>query len=127
MSLNKVQLIGNVVATPEQFAAKETTVAKFTIATNYKMKDKEEASFHRIVCFGKLADTVMKYANKGKKVYIEGRLKYGSYEKDGQTKYTTDIIMEKLILLGGKESITPNQDQAPKPITDLSYNNDLPF
>jgi single-strand DNA-binding protein len=125
-SLNKVQLIGNLTADPE---VKETPngqkVASFSIATNRTWKDQsgqkqEEVEFHNIVAWGKLADIIEQYVKKGKKVYVEGRLKTRNWEDQaGIKKYKTEIIAESLIMLstsGGRddgESSSYSQEAAP--------------
>lgn len=108
-SLNKVQLIGNTTAAPE---VKETPngqkVAAFSIATNRVWKDtsgeKQEAvDFHNVVAWGKLAEIIERYLEKGKKVYVEGRLTTRSWEdQTGAKRYKTEIVAENVILLSGK-------------------------
>jgi len=117
-SLNKVQLIGNTTAAPE---VKETPngqkVASFSIATNRVWKDssgeKQEAvDFHNVVVWGKLADIVEQYLEKGKKVYVEGRLSTRSWEdNEGNKRYKTEIVAENVILLSSKgEGSTSRND-----------------
>lgn len=118
-SLNKVQLIGNTTAAPE---VKETPngqkVASFSIATNRVWKDasgeKQEAvDFHNVVVWGKLADIVEQYLEKGKKVYVEGRLSTRSWEDDsGSKRYKTEIVVENIILLSGKSEGSPKSQQS---------------
>lgn len=107
-SLNKVQLIGNMTASPE---VKETPngqkVASFSIATNRKWKDasgvlQEDTEFHNIVAWRGLADIVEQYTDKGKKVYVEGHLKTRSWDDaQGVKRWKTEIVADQLILLGG--------------------------
>lgn len=115
-SLNKVTLIGNLGQDPEvRSIANGGRVANFSIATSRQWSgqggDKQEKTeWHRIVAWNNskgagtgLADVVEKYVKKGDKVYIEGRIEYRSWQdKDGQTRYTTEIIANEMILLGGK-------------------------
>lgn len=106
-SLNKVQLIGNVTIEPE---VKQTPngqfVANFNLATNRTWKDasgtkQEQSEFHSIVVWGKLAEIVQQYVQKGKKIYIEGRLQTRSWEdQTWAKKYKTEILAENVILLG---------------------------
>lgn len=105
-SLNRVQLIGNLTADPE---VKETPngqkVATFSIATNRVWKDQagqrqEETEYHNIVFWGRTAEICEQYLTKGKKIYVEGRLKTRSWEDQaGQKRYRTEIIGENLIML----------------------------
>ena len=107
-SLNRVQLIGNVTADPEiKTTPNGQKVATFSIATNRVWKDasgnkQEQTEFHNIVIWGKLADIVEQYVQKGKKLYVEGRLQTRSWEDQaGQKRYRTEIVSENIILLGG--------------------------
>ena len=123
-SLNRVTLIGNTTATPE---VKETPngqkVATFSLATNRVWKDsasgtKQEAvEFHNIVVWGNLAGIVESYLEKGKKVYIEGRLQTRSWDDPtGAKRYKTEIVADNVILLGSKsgERDDSSQDDAPE-------------
>lgn len=115
-SLNKVTLIGNLGQDPEvRSTANGGRVANFSIATSRQWAgqggDKQEKTeWHRIVAWNNskgggsgLADIVEKYCKKGDKVYVEGRIEYRSWQdKEGQTRYTTEIIANDLILLGGR-------------------------
>lgn len=105
-SLNKVQLIWNVTADPE---IKQTPngqfVANLSIATNRTWKDtswtkQEQTEFHSVVIWGKLAEIVQQYVQKGKKIYIEGRLQTRSWEDQAwQKRYKTEIVWENIIML----------------------------
>jgi single-strand DNA-binding protein len=116
---NRVILIGNLGSDPEmRYTASGTAVAKFSVATSRKFTGKdgqkqEKTEWHRIVAWGKLAEICGQYLGKGKQVMIEGRIEYGSYEKDGVKHYTTDIVAENMTMLG-----TPGgrgQDREPEP------------
>ena len=111
-SLNKVTLIGNLGKDPEVRATSNgSRVASFSVATSRTWNDtagskQEKTEWHRCVAWNskgsQLADIVEKYVKKGDKVYVEGRIEYGQYQdKDGQTRYTTDIRVFELIMLGG--------------------------
>ena len=112
-SLNKVQLIGNLTDAPE---IRETPngkkVASFSVATNRTWKDasgsKQEAvEYHRIVAWSGLAEIAEKYMEKGKKVYVEGRLETKSWEaEDGTKRYKTEIVADEVILLSGKSGVS---------------------
>lgn len=106
--INKVILIGNLGRDPElRYTASGTAVANFTLATHRKYKDRdgnmqEETEWHRIVAWARTAEIVNQYCQKGKQVYIEGRIQTRQWEdREGQTKYTTEIIAENLQMLGG--------------------------
>lgn len=106
---NRVQLIGNLGADPEvkQFNGSRK-MAKFSLATtdNYKNADGKkvtETQWHNIVIWGPVADIAEKYLKKGKEVAVEGKLVHRSYEdKDGVKKYFSEIVVNELLLLGGK-------------------------
>jgi single-strand DNA-binding protein len=107
-NLNKVQLIGNLVANPElrMTVGGSQPVANFRLATNEMWKDKNgqkqsRAEFHRVVVFGKLAEVVGKYLAKGREVYVEGRLTTRKWEdKEKITRYSTEIIANQVKFLG---------------------------
>jgi len=111
-SLNKCLLIGNVGKDPEVREVGDSKVANFSLATSEswtKNGEKVEKTFwHNVVVWGKLADVIEKYVTKGSKLYIEGAVETRSYEKDGQTRYTTEIVLRgfdsKMIMLDGKRS-----------------------
>jgi len=98
-SLNKVMLIGTLGRDAENsFTTSNVSVTKFSIATEHSRKDKDgnwqrETSWHNIVAFG-LSDFYKDALKKGAKVYVEGRLDYQRYEKNGQTQYYTSIISD---------------------------------
>ncbi|MBW1893359.1 MAG: single-stranded DNA-binding protein [Deltaproteobacteria bacterium] len=109
--INKVILVGNLGKDPEvRYTQDGRAVAQFSIATSEEWKDKntgekrEKTEWHRVVAFGRLGEICGEYLSKGRQVYIEGRLQTSSYEKDGVTRYSTDIITDKMQMLGSKNS-----------------------
>lgn len=99
--LNKVQIIGNLGADPEiRNMQNGDLVANLNVATTESWKDKNtgerksKTEWHRVVIFGKLAEIAKNYLQKGSKVYLEGKLQTRSWEQDGQTKYTTEIVLQ---------------------------------
>ncbi len=111
-SLNKVTLIGNLGSDPEiRSTPGGGRVAQFSLATSRTWNDQtggkqEKTEWHRCVVWNskgsQLADIVEKYVKKGDKLYLEGRIEYRQWQdKDGQTKYSTEINVRELILLGG--------------------------
>jgi single-strand DNA-binding protein len=108
--INKVILIGNLGRDPEiSYSQQGLAVVNFPMATSEQWTDKntgdrqEKTEWHKVVAFGKPAETLEKYLSKGKQVYIEGRLQTRSYEKDGQTHYITQIVVTGFQFLGGGE------------------------
>ena len=121
---NRIVIIGNVGQDPTtktlEGGAKVTT---FTLATSETWKDKqgnkkEEVHWHNVQLWRGLAEVAEKYVKKGSKLFIEGKVTYRSYEdKEGNTKYITEIVGKEMKMLGGKQ-----QEQGSKPVKE-----DLPF
>jgi len=109
-SLNRVTLIGNLGKDPEvKYTPSGTPVAKLTLATNERFKDKsgewqDRTEWHNVVLWQRQAEIAGEYLKKGSKVYIEGRLQTRSWDDktSGQKKYMTEVVASDLILLGGR-------------------------
>lgn len=104
-SINKVILVGRTVADVEHrhAASGDSTVVKFRLATDKRGRN-DDADFHNVVCFNKLADNVAKYVGKGSLVGIEGRLQTRSWDKDDGTRgYMTEVIAHDVQFLSTKE------------------------
>lgn len=104
---NKVQLIGNVGNTPEIKSLEGgKKIAKLTLATNESYKNEkgekvEDTQWHNIIAWGKTAEIIEKYVEKGKEIAIEGKLTHRSYDdKNGDKRYVTEIVVSELLLLG---------------------------
>jgi single-strand DNA-binding protein len=108
-SVNKVILVGNLGRDPEvRFMPNGEAVCNFSIATTENWKDKsgvkqEKTEWHNIVMYRKLAEIAGEYLKKGRPVYVEGRLQTRKWEKDGVTRYTTEIIGDNMQMLGSKD------------------------
>lgn len=109
MSVNKVILLGRVGKDPEtRNLDNGNTVSNFTIATSESYKDKssgerkETTTWHNIVMWGKTAEIAQKYVHKGDQVYIEGKIQTRTWEKEGTTRYITEVVGNNLTLLGSK-------------------------
>ena len=113
-SVNKVILVGNLGRDPEvRYMPNGEAVANFSIATTENWKDKsgvkqEKTEWHNIVMYRKLAEIAGEYLKKGRPVYVEGRLQTRKWEKDGVTRYSTEIIADSMQMLGGKDSGSSN-------------------
>ena len=112
-SVNRVILIGNLGADPEiRYTANQTAVTTLSLATTDHRMDKEgnKQSFtewHRVVVWGRQAENAAKYLAKGRSCYIEGRLQTRSWEdKNGQKRYTTEIVAQAVQFLGGRGEAT---------------------
>lgn len=109
--VNKVILVGNLGKDPEvRNLESGATVANFTIATTESYKDKttgekkDITEWHNIVLWRGLADIAAKYLHKGDMIYIEGKLRTRSWEKDGVTRYTTEVVGDNMTMLSRKPS-----------------------
>ena len=134
--VNKVILIGNVGQEPETKEVGQTQVSKISLATTETWKDKSgekksRTEWHSLEVWGNLCKVVESYVKKGDRLYIEGSIKYDSYEKDGITKYSTKIKVVNLTMLGGKSSTTPQTETPVKPaieqIAETQTEDELPF
>ena len=124
-SVNKAIIVGNLGRDPEVRYVNDTPVANFSVATTESWKDKqtgewqEKTEWHRVVAWRYLAERVEKTMSKGKQVYVEGKLETRKWtDKDGNDKYTTEIVARDLMVLGPK-------DQAPA--ATVADDDDLPF
>lgn len=108
-SVNKAIIVGNLGRDPEtRYAPSGDAICNISVATTDQWKDKsgekqERTEWHRIVFFGKLAEIAGQYLAKGSSVYIEGTIRTRKYEKDGIERYSTEIIADKMQMLGGKQ------------------------
>ena len=109
-AVNQVMLLGNVGGQPEtRYTQGGMAITTASIATSFKRTDDkgnktEKTEWHRVKFFGKLGEIAEKYLRKGAKVFVQGRIEYGSYEKDGVKHYTTDIVADDLSLLSPSEA-----------------------
>jgi len=137
--VNKVILVGNLGADPEvKYLSNGTTVANFRIATSENRVNKTSGEkttiteWHRVVAFGRLAEICGEYLNKGKQVYIEGRIRTRSWDdKEGNKRYTTEIVATQMQMLGaagappsGEKDRAFDQEMGPDPGTG---DDDVPF
>lgn len=117
-SLNKVMIIGNLGRDPEVKTVGSVMVANFSVATDEGYKDKsgqkvEKTEWHKVVLWRGLAEIAEKYLRKGSTVYVEGKLVTRSWEdQGGVTKYTTEIVGDRLQMLGGRRQESPPHEDA---------------
>ena len=136
--LNLCQFIGRLGRDPEiRFSQSGESVANFSIACGQSWKDKttgnkqEKTEWINVVAFRQLAEIIGQYCKKGQQVYIAGRMQTRKWQdKEGKDRYTTEIIADKMQLLGGKRDSTSETTQAasaekPKPAED--FDDDIPF
>ena len=141
--INKAILVGNLGRDPEiRYTASGMAVANFTIATSEKWKDKntgemqDRTEWHRIVAWGKLGEICGEYLSKGRQVYIEGRIQTREWQdKDGNKRYTTEIVANQMKMLGSKEggnSYKPSTsasvpEYSGPPLPEDQGDDDIPF
>ena len=112
-SVNKVILVGNLGRDPEsRYGADGSAIVNVSLATTDSWRDKssgerkEATEWHRLVFFGKLAEIAGQYLKKGSQVYVEGRLRSRKWQdKDGQERQTTEIVIEEMKMLGGRQGM----------------------
>lgn len=121
--VNKVILVGNLGKDPEvRHLENGAAVANFSIATTESYKDKsgnrqDQTEWHNIVLWRGLAQIAEKYLKKGSQIYVEGKLRTRSWQdKDGNTRYTTEIVGDQMTMLGGRSN--SNGGQTPSPSID---------
>lgn len=131
-SVNKVILVGNLGRDPEvRYMPSGDAMANLSLATTDTWKDKggekqERTEWHRVVMFGKQAEIAGEYLKKGSQVYIEGRLQTRKWtDKSNIERYTTEIIADRMQMLGGRSTATSGDFESPDRESD--YNNSTQF
>ena len=144
-SVNKVILVGNLGRDAElRYTPGGAAVATLNMATTEVFKDregqkKEDTQWHRVILWGKTAETLQDYLTKGKQIYVEGRLQTRQWDdKDGNKRYTTEIRGDRVVLLGGGgggggqrqasrgTAVAGTEDHMVEPVTELT-DDDIPF
>lgn len=135
--LNKVMLIGRLGHSPELRQTQQgKSVCTFTMATDTGYGENKKTDWHKVTVFDKAADKCAKYLRKGSSVYVEGRLSYDTYEKDGIKRTTVKIIANDVRFVGAKsdnpESVTQQDDGYQPPMSDDTFegyplNDEVPF
>lgn len=119
--VNKVILVGNLGQAPDVKATNNgTTVVNLSLATAEQWLDKqtgnrqERTEWHRLVAFGKLADIMAQYLQKGSQIYVEGRLQTRKWQaQDGQDRYSTEVVVNDMQMLGGRQESNNHQMAQP--------------
>jgi single-strand DNA-binding protein len=117
-SVNKVQIIGTLGRDPEmKYLPSGSAVVTVSVATDESYNDKnsgqkvEKTEWHRLTAFGKLAEIIGQYLKKGSKAYFEGKLRTNEYEKDGIKRYSTEIVVNDMMMLDGRPDNGMNAGQ----------------
>jgi single-strand DNA-binding protein len=138
-SVNKVTLLGNVGRDPEvKVLTGGNAVAEFSLATSkggYTTKDGKElpqkTQWHRIKAFGAITSAIERYVKKGSTIYVEGRIEYSEYEKNGEKRQSTEIILEDMSLLSQPQAAPQPTHQSAfpqhQPMGAPQQSDDLPF
>ena len=119
MSVNKVILVGRLGKDPEpRYMTNGEAVTHAAMATSENWKDKsgekqEKTEWHNLVFYRKLAEIAGEYLKKGSQLYVEGKLQTRKWEKDGVTRYTTEIIVNEMTMLGGKQDQRTDSNSEP--------------
>ena len=111
--MNKAMIMGNLGKDPELTQSKAgLPICKFPIATSRKVKDEEYTPWHNVTAFGRTAEILGQYMEKGRKLLVEGRIENGSYDKEDGTKgYTSEIIVDQFHFVGNKDSSVESASQ----------------
>lgn len=136
--VNKVILVGRLGKDPEvRHLENGATVANFSMATSETYKDRqtgerrEQTEWHNVVLWRGLAEVAEKYVKKGDMIYVEGKLRTRSWEKDGVTRYTTEVVGDNMTMLGGRgDNSSAGSDYQPPSVQDAPSDDatdDLPF
>lgn len=132
--LNQCQFIGRLGKDPEKKAMPSgDAVTNISIAVGWKGKDKEGVEWVPVVFFGKLAEIAAQYLRKGSQVFISGRYRTQSWEKDGQTRYRTEIVADRMQMLGSKQAGGHGEAPATAPAAATAdthagdFDDDIPF
>ncbi len=146
--VNKVIIIGNLGQEPDtRYMPSGSAVTNISVATNESWKDKEtgeqvdRTEWHRVAFFNRLAEIAGEYLHKGSQIYVEGRIRTRKWQdKEGNDRYTTEIIADNMQMLGGRGDSAPQQNyqrssgpaSAPKPASgspqpEPEFDDDIPF
>lgn len=127
--MNKVILMGNLGADPElKVTAGGMAVLKLRLATNKSFKDKsgelkQLTEWHSVTFFNKQAEGLAKHLTKGQQILVEGEIRTSTYEKDGETRYRTEIVGSQLEFVGGKKKSNEDHNEPQEPGDD----DEIPF
>lgn len=144
--INKVILVGNLGQEPDtRYMPSGSAVTNISVATNESWKDKatgeqvDRTEWHRVAFFNRLAEIAGEYLHKGSQVYIEGRLRTRKWQdKDGNDRYTTEIIADQMQMLGGRGGspdmpsqsqggFQPSRKSSAAPAPEPEFDDDIPF
>jgi single-strand DNA-binding protein len=141
--INKVIIVGNLGNDPEtRYMPSGSAVTNLSVATNESWKDKQtgeqkdRTEWHKVAMFGRLAEIAAEYLRKGSQVYIEGKLRTRKWQdKDGQDRYTTEIVADEMQMLGGRSgggggapAMNDSGERSPPPRSSGDdFDDDIPF
>lgn len=119
-SLNQVQLIGNLTKDPEiKQVASGNSVSTFSLAMNRSVKNgdnwEEVTDYADCVAWGRIAEMIHEFVSKGQKLFVQGRLQTRSYEKDGNKKYVTEVVVSDVVFMDSKKDTSESSQSQHKP------------
>ena len=134
-NLNRVMLIGRLGQDPTlKYTPSQVAVCELSLATSEKWTDnsgakQERTEWHKLIAYSKSAELINQYMSKGKLIYIEGKITYRSWEKDGVTRYTTEIIIQNFQFLEKADTQAKTRDGKPmySDVDNKFSTKDIPF
>ena len=133
MSVNKVILVGRLGADPDTATTKkDISFTLFNIATTEKWTDQkgeknERVEWHKCVCYGALAKTCSQYLKKGSQVYVEGKLKTGSWDDNGTKRFKTEILVDNVQFLSSSKESLKEDGPTMKNLKKVSHDSESPL
>lgn len=127
--VNKAFILGNIGKSPElKHTNNGTAVCSFTVATSEKYKGEERTTWHNVQAWGKLAEICAEYLEKGKQVYIEGKISNRSYDDaNGNKKFVSEIVAETMRMVGGRGQRDDRKEPQQEQEFDYGGAGDIPF
>lgn len=123
--LNRCEFIGRLVKDPEvRHSTDGTAMCSLTLACGWKTKAKEGTEFVRIVAYQKLAEIIGEYMKKGSQMYVSGRMTTRSYDKNGEKRYSTEVVADTMQMLGHAKGAEKQEKQA-ESLADME--DEIPF
>jgi single-strand DNA-binding protein len=129
--MNRAILCGHLGRDPESRDTRGGQVVRLSVATSERRKDRDgnwtdHTEWHRVVCFGRTAENCARFLSKGRQVLVEGRIQTSTYEKDGETRYSTEIVAERVEFVGGRGDAAPSRSTASRGYSSTA-DDDVPF
>jgi len=128
--MNRAILCGRLGRDPESRDTRGGPVVRLSVATSERRKQGdqwvEHTEWHRVVCFGRTAENCVRFLAKGREVLVEGRIQTSTFEKDGEKRYSTEIVAERVEFVGGRGESAPSRSNASRGYSSTA-DDDVPF